>query len=114
MSIIVYFVDLSSADSRLEKIVMEKESGLTAFGALERALGLPLAKKIESDFASNSRAIMVSWWNKETDEHSEYGGVGAIDWEIDDHSVLTVNYESETTTEQQINDSIEWMLTHEP
>lgn len=51
---------------------------------------------------------MVSWWNKETDEICEIGRVGRLDWASADQTVLTVNYENEATTQQQIDESVDW------
>ncbi len=110
MGITVLYTDLRRLPSRLERQTAEWRPALTAFEALQLALGPALAREIEKDLLSNSREVMVPWWNKDTDDHSEIGGVGSLDWTIADGTVVTVNYENQATTQQQIDEAIEWTL----
>jgi hypothetical protein len=110
MSISLLFTDLRSAPSRLEKYNIEWKPNLTAKQALEITLGPNLVDDIEKDLRNNSRELIVSWYNKRSNEISEIGGVGTINWIVTDHTVITVSYENNSTTQQQIDESIEWTL----
>ena len=114
MSITIYYVDLRTADSRMEKHVVEWEPRITAYQALEHALGTPLAKSIDTELIANSPMVIIAWTDRNTGEHSGVGGVSALDWDVVDGSVLVVNHWSESTTEKQMNDSNDWLLKEEP
>jgi len=110
MSIEIFYTDLRIVPSKLEKRVLEWERDLTAFSALERTLGRLLAESIERDLKNNSQEVMVSWYNKDTDDICEIGGVGSLDWYLEDSTLLTVNYENESTSQEQIEEAIHWTL----
>ncbi len=110
MSIIILYTDLRVVPSKLEKHVLEWERDLTALNALERTLGQLLAENIDKDLKKRSREIIVSWYVKDTDDISEIGGIGSLDWNMEDSTILTVSYENESTTQEQIEESINWTL----
>jgi hypothetical protein len=113
MSISLLFTDLRSAPSRLEKHNIEWKPRLTAKQTFELTLGPTLADDIEKDLHNNSRELIVSWYNKRSNEISEIGGVGTVNWAVPDDTVITVSYENERTTQEQIDESIEWTLKQE-
>jgi len=45
-----------------------------------------------------------------TEEVGGIGGVDSLDWRIEDHSLLTVVFEDETTTEERLDEIMNWML----
>jgi hypothetical protein len=47
------------------------------------------------------------------EEHSEVGRLGNLDWQIPDTSYLTVLYEDQDTTNQQRDESSNWMIENE-
>ena len=110
MSISLLFTDLRSAPSKLEKHNIEWKPNLIAKQALEITLGPNLADDIERDLRNNSRELIVSWYNKRSKEISEIGGVGTVNWVVPDDTVITVSYENQSTTQEQIDESIEWTL----
>jgi hypothetical protein len=83
---------------------------LTAYEAVALAVGEAYAAQVESDLANNSEEIIVGWSDTDTGEHSEVGGVGSLMWPIAPNGVLTISYENEHTTQDQIDESSEWML----
>ncbi len=113
MSLTVFYTDLRNRPSKLERQVAGWQPGLTAFQAVEQALGSAVAQQVEADLAANSDEIIVSWWNKESDDHSEIGGVGRLDWAVPDKTVITVSYHNDATTQEQIDESIRWTLAQE-
>ncbi len=113
MSVAVFLTDLRHMPSKLERHVVDWRDGLTAFQALEHAFGAAIAEEIDSDLKADSKELIVSWMNKRTEDVSEIGGIGTLDWSIPNDTVLTVSYEGEATTQQQIDESIEWTLRQE-
>lgn len=113
MPIKVLYNDLRVVPPKLERFIVEWHQGLTAEGTIQAALGLEQAQKITDDLERNDPEIMVSYSNDVTDERSDYGGVGTVDWEIDDRTVLVVTYENSNTTAAAIDEAIEWMLEDE-
>ncbi len=110
MTVTVFFTDLRDTASKLERYVLDWQDGLTAFQALEHALGAAVVVKIDSDLKADSKELIVSWMNRHTEEASEIGGVGRLDWDITDDTVLTVSYEGKETTQEQIDELLEWTL----
>jgi len=113
MSIKILYTDLRTVPSKLEKCVVEWQPDLTALQVLEKALGETLTNEVERGLKSNSREIIVSWYNESTGDVSEIGGVGTLEWHIPDDTVLTISYENEATTQQQVDESIKWTLEQE-
>ena len=112
MAIKILYADLRNNASRYEHFAIAWKPGLTALLATQQTLTAEIADQITDDLHDNNQEIMVSWYNVITEEHSEIGGVGSLDWEIPDGSVLTIVYEDETTTQHQIDESSAWMLKH--
>lgn len=113
MTIKIYYTDLRARPSKLEKYEIDCRAELTAFDAIVETAGITEAKKISDDLARNNQDLIVSWHNRETDEISEIGGIGTLDWLIEDNITLTVNYENETTTQTQINEADAWAIKNE-
>jgi hypothetical protein len=111
VSVVILFTDLRAAPSKLKKHILEWQPNLTAKQALEMTLGQSSTAEIEKELKNNSHELIVSWYNKRSNEISEIGGLGEINWIVPDDTVITVSYENENTTEQQINESVEWMLS---
>lgn len=110
MSIRVFFVDLRHGMSEYKKADVQWYEGMEAVDALNRALGSRVVEDIVADLAKNCAYLTVSWNSGETDDHSAIGGVGSLDWVIDDGSTLTVIYEDENTEEHQVDESSDWLL----
>jgi hypothetical protein len=113
MSLKVYFVDLRNRISVYRKAALEWYPHLTAEEAVREAFGNELAQQAVADLQQNRPEILVAWDNPTTEEHSEVGGVGSHDWQIPDTSNLTIIYEDQDTTNQQIDESSDWMLENE-
>lgn len=112
MSVIVLFVDLRNRNSVLKEIEVPWSKELSAADILEKSLSGAVAAQIEEDLTQrNNPFLIVSWNSLTTGEHSDVGGVGSLDWPIDDNLILTVTYEDESTTAQQVDESSEWMLS---
>lgn len=113
MTVVIFFTDLRSVPSKLKHYEMDWRPNLTAFDAIVATAGIMEAKKIRDDLANDNHDLIVSWYNRETDEISEIGGVGTLEWLIQDNTTLTVNYEDETTTREQINEADAWTIKNE-
>ena len=113
MPLKILYVDLRVDPSKFEDSRWNWSQGLTARKAIEQALGEAVADQIVDDLAKDNKQLTVSWTNKATGEHSEVGGVGSLDWEIPDNSIVTAVYENQTTTQEKMNEAIEWMLKNE-
>ncbi len=113
MSIKVFFVDLRNRTSVYRKAILDWYPQLTAEEAVHKAFGSDVAQEAVADLVQNRPEIFVSWDNPTTEEHSEVGGVGSLDWHIPDTSNLTIIYEDQDTTNQQIDESSDWMLENE-
>ena len=113
MAIKVLYNDLRTTPPRLTRFLTAWYRGMTAQEALQNVLDARLVRQIVDDLASNKPEITVSWINEVTQEHSEIGGVGSLDWEIPDRSIVVVTYEDQTTTEEAVDTAITWMLEDE-
>ncbi len=56
--------------------------------------------------------IMVSWYNKETDDHSDMTYYGSLDWSVPDQSQIVISYD-DTATPEQIDEFERWMVESE-
>ena len=110
MAVKILYVDIRDEKQMMESFVVEWNSGLTAREAVEQALTRNNASEIAHHLHSNNSEITVAWHDEKIEEHSEVGGIGNLDWQIPDKSVLTVVYENERTTPQQIDMSSDWMI----
>jgi hypothetical protein len=108
--IIVLYVDLRKNKSVMKKSVVEWQDDLKANSAIAQGLGEVLARIIEDDLKINNPEITVSWNSLVSDYHSDVGGVGDLDWIIEDQSALAIAYEDENTTDEQLDKSSDWML----
>jgi hypothetical protein len=97
----------------LKKATLEPGSGLTAESAIKEAFGIGIARRLTVELAANDPELTISWINRGTGEHSQVGGLDSLDWGLADDSILTVLYENGKTTEQQVDESTEWMLENE-
>lgn len=113
MAIKILYVDLRVSPSRFTKYLLDWRSGLTAQSAVQYALGESIAGQLVDDLLNDNKELIVSWTNSVTGEHSDVGGINSLEWEIADNSILSIVYENEETTQQKIDESIEWMLRNE-
>jgi hypothetical protein len=111
MSIVILYADLRNNEIQLKEKKVPWRNGVTAFEVLKEALTARIARQIEEDLVHlNDPDLTVSWNSLVDDSHSEIGGVGSLDWEIEANSILVVTYEDESTTDQQLDEALEWML----
>ena len=113
MSIILLFTDLRTTPSRLLKYRFDWEPNQFASNLIQQVLGEKTVKEIEKDFSKNNPDIIVSWFHKDTKDVSEIGGVGSLRWIVQDNTIITIAYENENTTEQQIEEVINWTLNQD-
>lgn len=111
MPIQILLADLRGGISQYDSGYAEWFMGITAKESIRIGISYQLAAQVEHDLAQDNRELMVAWNSNISDQHSEVGGVGAIGWEIEDHSVLTIVYQDASTTSAQIDASSEWMLS---
>lgn len=112
MDVTIYFADMRDGVSRFEKHIVEWKEGMSAADAVRQALEPETAQAILDDLLQNNLDLIVSWLNPITDQHSEMGGVGGLDWEIDSGSMLTITYADEQTAEQQEAEFEAWILAN--
>src|SRR5688500_3054727 len=105
MTITVFYIDLRTHTSQLAKFLVEWKPNITAKEVVENCLNETKAQIIEKDLRDNNHEIIVSWWHKPSGKISEIGGVGTLLWSIADETVLTVNYENDRTTSNQLDES---------
>lgn len=86
---------------------------LTAQEAVSIGLDDTKVQKVITLLSVNSPSVIVAWHNSQTQEHSEVGGVGRLDWQIEDNSTLTITLQDETTTDKQLDASSEWLLEND-
>jgi len=110
MAVTVLYTNLRGQPSQLAKYLVEWKPNMTAKEVIETCLGEAQAQTIENDLKDNKQEIMVSWWHKPSGKISEIGGLGTTLSEIEDDSIVTINYENQNTTQTQIDESIQWVL----
>jgi hypothetical protein len=113
MSVIVLLTGLRQNPSKLVRCDINWESNLTAKQVIEKAFGNLLSAEIENDLRINNSKLMIAWYNKASGDVSEIGGVGNLNWKVSDNIVITINYESDSTTDDQIEESIKWTLSQD-
>jgi hypothetical protein len=113
MAIKVLWADLRYRKTLMQSATIEWRAGLTAAEAVVQGFGESGAQQIAHDLQVNNLEIMVAWYNLITDEGSGIGGVVELDWEIQDQTILAINYEDEMTTDKQVERCAEWMLESE-
>ena len=110
MGVEIFYTDLRCVPSQLLYTRVEWISGKTALSFLQEALGEDSSKEIDNDLRKKSSELIVSWYDKDSKEICEIGGTGSLNWIMPDNYVLSVCYENEFTTEEQIEESIKWTL----
>lgn len=113
MAIKLLYNDLRIHPAEYQRLIVDWHGGLTAQEAVQNALGRRLGEQIVQDLEHNNREIMVAWIHDELAQGSDVGGVGSLDWEILDRSIVVITYENETTTDEAITASTTWMLEDE-
>lgn len=111
-AITIFYADMRGGYSRFEKHSVAWHEGLSAADAVRQAMGDETAQVILDDLAQNNFDLMVSWLNPLTDEHSELGGIGSLDWEIESSWILTITYADQQTTGQQDEKFETWLLAN--
>ena|SRR6185369_3434288 len=113
MSIKILYIDLRCDPPIFNDLLVSFSKKMSASQAIKDAIGIDKRDEIISDLHRNDPTLTIAWVNTETDEHSDIGGVSALDWEIPDKSILSVKYENEDTSQEYINSAINWMLEKE-
>ncbi|MBN1123321.1 MAG: hypothetical protein JXJ17_19775 [Anaerolineae bacterium] len=113
MSILILYTDLRILPSILQKAEVEWCKGLSAFDAVRQSFGSKVANDIQQDLIRNNTELIVAWYNKASGDICEIGGVGTLDWVIDDYTLLTITYENANTTEEQIAEADQWTLEND-
>ena len=113
MTVKILFANLRINPPQFEQFSVLWHPTLTAQESLQHALNPILAQQIVEDLKTDNRELTVAWNSLESDDHSDIGGVASLDWEIPDNSVLSITYENDATTQQAVDDCIQWMLANE-
>ena len=109
MTVKILYVDIRDEKQTMEAFTVAWRRGLSASEAVRQALEKDIADGVIHDLNNNSPEVGVAWHDEKIEKHSEVGGVGDLDWEIPDKSVLIIVYENESTTQQQVDLSSDWM-----
>ncbi len=112
MAVAVYYCDLRPKPSIQIKVIIEWSSDLRACDALAQAVGEEQAGIVASDLTDHDTMVMVSWYSKETDDHSDMSDFGSLDWFVPDQSQVIVSYD-DTATPEQIDEFERWMVESE-
>jgi hypothetical protein len=112
LAVKILYVDVRDDKQIMQSFTISWQKELSASEAIRQTVKQAIADEIINDLKRNNPEIIVSWYHEETEDHSEMGGVGDLDWEIPDKSVLTITYENENTTPEQIDLSSDWMIAH--
>jgi hypothetical protein len=94
------------------KAIVAWSEDLRAYDALVQAVGEEYAGIVEYDLSSHDNVIMVSWYSKETDDHSDMSEFGSLDWNVPDNSQVIISYD-DTATPEQIDEFERWMVETE-
>jgi hypothetical protein len=113
MAVKILFANLRISPPHFKKCVVPWYPQLTAQASLHDGLPPILAQQIVEDLKTDNHELTVAWNSLESDDHSDIGGLAALDWEIPDNSILSITYENDVTTQQAIDDCIQWMLANE-
>ena len=109
MPLLIVLTDLQTTPFRLERYDVKYQHNTTAMEIISQTLGEHKALEIELALKNNAPHLIVSWYNVKTEEISEIGGVGTLNWLIEDHSLLSINYDSVISLEQE-NEYEQWIL----
>jgi hypothetical protein len=110
LSILVLYTDLRQQPSQLVKSAIEYQPGMTALDVLRQALGNRQADRINQDLGSDNQELIVSWYNAGTGDSSEIGGVGSLQWPVDNPMILAINYERASTSAVQLDEANQWSI----
>ena len=113
MAVVVMGTDLTLDPPEFFKMVVEWQPGFTAFDALSEALGDEVGQQIADDLTYNRPNVTVTWYNNATGESSGIGGMDSLDHALSDKTILTVNYETDVTTDRQRDEAMHWMFSLE-
>lgn len=112
MAVAVYYCDMRAKPSIQAKAVVQWRSDLRAFDALAKAVGHDQAGIVASDLSTHDNMLMVSWYNKATDQNSDLSDYGSLDWIVPDHSQIIVSYD-DTATPEQVDEFERWVVESE-
>jgi hypothetical protein len=110
----VFFADIRDDRLQFFKGEVERSPNMTVLEAIRRILGEELTTAINNDLHSNNSEVTVSWNNLTTGKHSNIGGVGSLNWAINDNIIVTIVYDNEATSPEQEDKMITWMLNNQP
>lgn len=108
MAIFLSYTDIRSSPSVLLKFKADWTQDMIASEVISICMGEEKVKNVETDLSNNNPEIIVSWYHKPTGDICEIGGVKNLTWKIADHTILTIAYENQTTTKEQIDELIKW------
>ncbi len=110
MAVKILYVDIRDDKQIMDASLVSWRSGISAKEAVYQALGKDIADQVVYDLDRNSPEVGIAWHDEKIERHSEVGGVGDLDWEIPDKSMLIVVYENKNTTQRQVDMSSDWMV----
>lgn len=110
MAVRILYIDIRDEKQVMRSYTVAWRPKLTAYDAIRLALNMTKALEVARDLESNDPDILIAWHDEELATHSEVGGVANLDWDIPDKSVLTIVYENQNSTQQQIDASSDWMI----
>ncbi|HEY9711228.1 MAG TPA: hypothetical protein V6D48_23670 [Oculatellaceae cyanobacterium] len=113
MSVKILFVDLRTDPIQLTKFDVRWRPGLVAREAVESTLGGTRASQIVADLSTGNKELIIAWNNLVSGEHSNIGGVNSLEWQISDHSIISIVYEDENVNSDKSEAAIQWMLNQE-
>lgn len=113
MTVRILFVDLRNENSIRKKADVQWNEALTASDAIGEAFTKHTANTIAAELDKNYEELTVSWSNSKSEQHSEIGGMGNLEWLVQDGSVIVIMYQDQDTTEEQVDESYGWMLENE-
>lgn len=90
MAIKILYVDVRDYKLVMNAYLVPWRNGISAKQVVSDALKEDVSGKVIHDLYSDNPEIIVSWHDEKIEQHSEIGGVGDLDWEIPDKSVLTI------------------------
>lgn len=108
MAILILYTDVRSDPLELVSKLLDWQPQLTAFQAIALGLGSAKAETIQADLAKNSSELIVAWHNQATDDICEMGGVGSLEWEVEDTMSISISYMDEDLSEELFNKYCEW------
>ena len=109
MTVVVLYIDARSTPPYFFRRQLDWNLNLQAQEAVEMVLGQEKADQVQRDLIKGNHQLTISWTNRNTEEHSDVGGVGRLDWPIADGSILAILYMSDSSSPDVMEQISEWM-----